>query len=226
MFDSVLKIAAPHYCYGCDKIGDVLCDNCKYDIISEPYTSCIVCTKPSPIKGVCMSCVVPYAQAWCVGAREGSLKRLINDFKFSHVRSASDTLVNVLDSSIPELPEETIVVSVPTIMPHIRRRGYDHAALLAKKFAKRRKLPYRKVLVRTTNTVQHGASKVDRIRQAAEAFRVRERLDDFPPVLLIDDIVTTGESLANAARLLKEAGAGTVFVGVIAKQPFHSRPQE
>lgn len=219
MFDSVLKIVAPHHCYGCDKIGDVLCDNCKYDIISEPYTGCIVCTKPSPTKGICLSCVVPYEQAWCVGEREGNLKGLVDDFKFYHVRAAADVLVSLLDSSIPELPKETIVVSVPTIMPHIRRRGYDHAALLAKKFAKRRKLPYRNVLGRMTNTVQHGASRADRIRQAAEAFRVSERLDGSSPALLIDDIVTTGESLANAAKLLREAGASMVFVGVIAKQP-------
>ncbi len=220
MFDSLLKIAAPHHCYGCDKIGGILCGNCKYDIISEPYTSCIVCARPSPIKGICSTCRAPYAQAWCVGEREGVLKRLIDDFKFSHVRAAADALVDILDESLPELPDGTIVVSVPTIMPHIRRRGYDHAALLAKKFAKRRQQSYRKVLGRATNTVQHGASRADRVRQAAEAFCVNERLHGLPAVLLVDDIVTTGESLGNAAKLLREAGAGTVFVGVVAKQPF------
>ena len=43
MIDNVLKFIAPNYCYSCDNIGYVLCDNCKNDIAYEPYVGCIVC---------------------------------------------------------------------------------------------------------------------------------------------------------------------------------------
>ena len=74
-------------------------------------------------------------------------------------------------------------------------------------------------LQRCTSTVQRGASRSERINQARLAFRGAENTNGDVPYLLVDDIVTTGATLYFAAKTLKSAGANTVWVATIARQP-------
>jgi predicted amidophosphoribosyltransferase len=109
-------------------------------------------------------------------------------------------------------------VPIPTITPHIRERGYDHTLLVARFVAHKRKLPLTPLLSRQTNTMQRGASKSLRRKQAAHAFMLRGYIDPSLTYLLLDDIVTTGATLDAAAKMLKEAGAKHVWVAAVAYQ--------
>jgi predicted amidophosphoribosyltransferase len=110
------------------------------------------------------------------------------------------------------------VVPVPTISPHIRERGYDHTLLIARHVARRRKLRLTPLLARQTNTMQRGASKSVRQKQAAQAFMLNGLVDPTLTYLLLDDIVTTGATLDAAAKMLKAAGAKHVWVAAVAYQ--------
>jgi ComF family protein len=221
MIDRLLGIIAPHYCYGCGIVGAPLCDSCEYDIASEPYLACIVCRKPA-VRGICLAHGGNITQAWAVSEREGALERLINAYKFERVRSASMALVRLLDETVPDLLPGTIVASIPTVRSHVRIRGYDHAELLAKQLAKRRKLPYRRLLIRQTNDVQRGANRALRKKQAAAAFASRPAKAP-ASVLLVDDVVTTGFTLLYAAETLRASGVKTVYAAVVAKQPLDQK---
>jgi competence protein ComFC len=118
---------------------------------------------------------------------------------------------------LPELPDDIVVVPIPTIAPHVRIRGYGHTELIAKQIAHTRKLAYRPVLQRRTNPVQHGATKQQRALQAAGTFECMSL--DGGRYLLVDDVYTTGETLKHAARCLKKAGATEVWTTVISRQP-------
>jgi ComF family protein len=221
MFDKLLQIIAPHYCYSCGITGTSLCLSCEYDITSEPYSACFVCRRPSR-RGVCPHHSSGISQAWVVSEREGALERLIDAYKFERLRSGSVTLVRLLDTVLPNLPADVTVTAVPTVRSHIRVRGYDHAELLAKRFATKRNLSYRQLLTRRANNVQRGASRAVRKKQAAAAFA--PCLSDIPAsVLLIDDVVTTGFTLLYAAKTLRQAGVETVYVAAIAKQPLDQK---
>lgn len=218
MIDRLLKIIAPHHCYNCKKIGTLLCDNCKYDIISEPFERCISCLSlRSGNSGVCKQCSTPYIRSWVVGERHDVLEQLLNGYKFSFERESGVILAGLLDAILPQLPEETIITYVPTIPQHIRQRGYDHARLLAKEFAKQRKLRFRSALVRQTVTKQLGASRAQRIAQAKVAFKEGVTVKK-APYLLIDDIFTTGSTMTYATKTLLTAGASEVVIAVIARQ--------
>jgi predicted amidophosphoribosyltransferase len=117
------------------------------------------------------------------------------------------------------LPEQTVVVPIPTVPSHIRERGYDHALLLAKIFAKSRGLKMRRLLYRKTSTRQREASRETRMIQAQQAFELRGRLELDRPHLIIDDVITTGATVEFAAKILKDAGVHEVWVAAVARQP-------
>lgn len=219
MIDALLSPFAPHLCCGCGTIGRLLCDNCKYNITSEVYSGCVGCGRLAGSKNVCNACRVSYPVGWCVGERSGVLQRLIGDFKFQRMYAAYRPLADLLLQTVGQLPEGTVVVPIPTVASHIRQRGYDHTAVIAKRFALRRKLRMMPYLQRRTNTKQRDANFQTRQRQAKEAFMVRGTLDPSVPYLIIDDVVTTGATIRYAAAALRQAGAQTIFVAVIARQP-------
>ena len=201
MIDRAFSFIAPHHCCGCGIIGTLLCDNCKYDIIDEPFYGCFVCSNPtSADRTLCGDCIVPYSRAWCAGERSDTLKQLINVFKFSRAKSAYKQLSLLLDETIPQLPTDTVVVPIPTVPAHIRERGYDHMRLIAQDFAKSRKLQSRAHLERNSVTMQRGASRQMRAEQARDAFRCSATLNPDVPYLIVDDVTTTGATLAGKRR--------------------------
>ena len=219
MIETLLQHLAPHYCCGCLKIGSLLCDVCKYDIISETFNICIGCGKPVLNNhGVCGLCRLPYQRAWCVGPRYDSLQHLINQFKFSNAKAAHKPLASLLHDRLPVLPKNTIIVPVPTIASHIRQRGFDHTSLIARRLAALRGLTVATPLTRATKTVQHSANRQQRITQAKVAFECSKAVSDEPIYLLIDDVATTGSTLRYAAKTLRQHGAKTVWVAVLSYQ--------
>lgn len=223
MIDKTLAFVAPHHCYSCQKTGPVLCDSCKYDIVDDAQNICIVCGAANE-QGICTRCGTFYEKAWQIGERDGVLLKLIDDYKFERVRAAGDIAADLLHDRLPILPDNTIVVPVPTISAHIRQRGYDHTAIIAKRFAKLRKLPHRQLLLRKSDTHQRGSDRKTRFAQAESAFSAGKKLDKTAHYLVVDDILTTGATLQFAAKALKGAGATSVWVAILARQPLDKSP--
>ncbi len=220
MLDTLLSFVAPHHCCGCGETGTLLCDNCKYDIMSEPFEACIACGKGLVSRnGLCGVCKVPYQRAWCVADRRDHLQRLIGNYKFTNARAAYMPLAQLLSDRLPELPAETVIVPIPTINSHIRQRGYDHMGLIARRLAHLRALSVDISLQRITNTTQRGSGMRERAKQAKAAFMCAKQLDDKKIYLLIDDVVTSGATVKYAAQTLLDAGASTVWVASISRQP-------
>lgn len=152
-----------------------------------------------------------------MGPREGAIERLVDAAKFESVREAADMQAELLASVLPDLPG-VVVVPVPTIRPHIRRRGYDHTLRLARQLARRIDGRCEALLVRRGTSVQHGASRAARLKQAAQAFAVRSSADEHTRYLLVDDVTTTGASLLEAAKVLRAAGARHIYAAVTSYQ--------
>ena len=218
MLDRLLSILAPHYCSGCGNQGGLLCGNCKYDIISDMTAGCVVCGAPAAADGICGSCRTHYDRAWLIGERKGSLQRLIGLYKFERARAGHEALADLLHAALPQLPADAVVVPVPTLPAHIRQRGYDHMWLIARRFARLRGLPVQRQLVRTSTTVQRGATAKVRRQQAKDAFGHVGTVSAGVPYVLIDDVMTTGATIEYAAKELRAAGAAQVWVAVIARQ--------
>lgn len=218
MFERILEVVAPHYCCSCDRVGKILCEYCKYDIVSERYEQCLVCKGiTTDGEALCKQHILPYSRAWCVGERSEVLQVLINSYKFERTQYACRSLAELLAATLPELPADVTVVPVPTIAKHVRQRGYDHTRLLAREFARLRQLEYRQPIKRLTGTSQLGKGRRDRRTQAQQAFGCDPVASGV--YLLIDDIFTTGSTIEFAAKALRGAGATEVWVAIIARQP-------
>ena len=104
-----------------------------------------------------------------------------------------------------------IVVAATTTPARRRQRGYDQAELLAREVARRLRVPYVRALVRVKNVHQIGMDKATRAMQARGLYvAVKTGQLSGARVLLIDDVVTTGATLASAKNTLLEAGAQSV----------------
>jgi competence protein ComFC len=218
MLDKLLSFIAPHHCCGCDKIGSILCGNCKYYITSEENIVCIVCGRPTLRNWLCNTCRVPYQQVWVVGERTGILQRLIGLYKFERAKSAYKALGDLLLDVLPDLPSDTVIIPIPTVTGHVRERGYDHMLLIARYITRRRNLKFKQLLLRATNTKQRQSSAEKRDIQAKQAFVLNGKIDVNTPYLLIDDVFTTGSTIKYASKILRDAGAKHVWVAIIARQ--------
>ena len=109
------------------------------------------------------------------------------------------------------------IVALPTIVKHIRERGFDHMASVVRKLASLNDLEVVEALKRSNNAVQVGADRERRREQAKTAYTVSDNIDSEQSYLLIDDVWTTGSSMMAAAKVLRDAGCKKIDIAVIAK---------
>lgn len=219
MIDRLLSYVAPHNCASCGQQGSILCDQCKYDIVSEPPVACLLCFMPAGGSNLCARCrsQTGIEDAWYVVERREGIKRLIDNYKFHSALEVSRHMAHVLDSRLPLL-RDVVVTVAPTPPAHRRVRGFDHAERLGRQFARSRSLPYDRLLRRLSADAQHLKSRSDRFTSAARSIEAAKSAPE--SVLLIDDILTTGATVAACVKRLKESGAQTVYVAIFARQPY------
>jgi len=220
MIEALMQKVAPHPCFGCGKIGTPLCHNCKNNITTEPFVGCFLCGNISP-EGLCAQHDVPICKAWVVSERRKVLRRVINAYKFENMKAAGRSLVDLLDDTLPLLPTHTVIVPIPTASSHVRQRGYDHLDILARLLSQTREMPAIHLLQRSSAKTQHTLNKRERQQEAVGAFHVNKSsiIDLDTPLLILDDIITTGSTVTSAARVLANAGYRTIFVAALAYQP-------
>ena len=224
MLRSFASLMFPHYCCSCGEIGDVLCANCKYDIISEYTPKCLHCQGPlASSDSSCGSCHLAFDNAWWVGHREGSLGTLVSVSKFESQRRGCEVQAELLHAVMPKLQGSIVVVPVPTIARHIRQRGYGHAEKIAKTLAHLRGYVYSPVVERQKQYVQHGSKRKDRERQATESYAVAIKLPSDSTYLVVDDVYTTGFTSQYVAKALRDAGARRVYVAITSRQPLDAQ---
>lgn len=105
-----------------------------------------------------------------------------------------------------------LIVSVPVTKKSLIKRGYNHSALMAKYLSKELKIPFSdKILRKERETTQHLKTSNERRNNIKGAFKKNERANvSKKRILLVDDIVTTGFTMKECARVLKRAGASYV----------------
>ncbi len=228
-FDRALSLISPHICKGCRRLGAPLCKSCFFDIVENSYEKCVVCSRDLTDEekfrrgNLCAACAKKslFSAAFVVGARGGILRYLVDDFKFNSERESAKAIAKLLDATIPPLEDNVVVAAVPTSRAHIRARGFDHAELIARNFAKIRHLKFARLACRTNNLTQHELDAAARRELAAKSYAPHKNYRGKMPakILLIDDIWTTGATTEALASLFRENGAKNLAVAIVARQP-------
>lgn len=115
------------------------------------------------------------------------------------------------------LPSFDAVVPIPLHWRRRMSRGYNQAALLAEPLARACDAPLRSLLARPRATTQRSLLPAAARQPLGEAFRARQRSPT--TVALVDDVMTSGATLASAARALRHAGAREVVAVTLARTP-------
>ena len=183
---------------------------------------------PLPVEppgGRCPDCRTrrpSFSKARAAGIYAGTARALVRALKFERREPASYPLVDALAAVARREAWDTradLVAAVPLHPRKRRERGFNQSDVLAHGIARACGLPFLDPLVRTRDTPPQGAATtLSRERNVEGAFALRGRRGSRSArrvagkrVLLVDDVMTSGATLSECARVLKRAGALEVF---------------
>lgn len=208
-------------------MGDYLCPNCFSSLSFDTKQKCLVCGKPSWDGMTHPSCRSRYAiDGYFSAVVYGRVaKKLLYQFKYKPYLSDLQTVMTdllyekLIQSEVftQLLKEKPVLVPIPLTKKRLRQRGYNQSELLAKKVGTLFGCPVVELLERTKETKpQYGLKREERMENMKRAFQfnAKSKKQNAKVGILVDDVVTTGSTLREAANVLKRNGFGKVF-GVV-----------
>ena len=238
--DGILGLAYPSDCRLCadaiESAGDgVVCARCWTDAsithLFDTRSVCFKCGAPMPRSSgpavfaarTCGWCAdLPLAAARACGAYGGALEASILFLKSNpHICSRLAAIIESTYHRDNQLLTADFIVPIPLHRSRQRERGFNQAELIARVVRSSSHIPIaRKLIARTKQTRRHraGMDNMDRARSVERAFSVPDSTRVIgASILLIDDIFTTGSTLGEAAKSLRDAGAREVKALTIAR---------
>ncbi|MCX7678218.1 MAG: ComF family protein [Spirochaetes bacterium] len=227
LVDIVFDYFFPSHCIACGNPISVkdhhVCIRC-FSTIQPLERGCKRCGGQL-VNNACSMCSM---RAWyldmcfAVSDYSGTMKEMLVKYKFYKWRRLYKKISELLYAALLDASWDVdVVTAVPMAKSKVRKRGFNQSELVAKDVAQKIRKSYVPLLkeVRVWKT-QKDLNYVDRFLNVLGRFAVEGKLAG-ERILLIDDVYTTGATLNECARLLKNAGAGKVFGIAFAKKALH-----
>lgn len=199
-----------------------VCAACAAGLPTLP-AACPICALPQPAGAVCGTCLAhppPFAATLAPWVYAEPVDLLIQAFKFQGRLALAGFLAeglhHAITTSAQALPE--LLLPLPLAPGRQRERGYNQAQELARQLARRLQLPLaeRAVIRVGVGVPQSSLPWKERARNIRHAFRVQGEVAG-RHVAVVDDVMTTGATLTEMAKVLREAGAARVSNWVLAR---------
>ena len=175
---------------------------------------------------ICADCRndAPYFdRAWSACYYEEPLKGLIHDFKYKHITSLSMDFSSLIVDFMKQYnvaAGSELILSVPMHPGRLFKREVNHSDMLANDIARRLDIPYSgNILKKIKNTsIQSTLKRDERIKNLRSSFSVKKTSKvRGKNILLVDDLFTTGSTVNECSRILKESGAARIEVITLAR---------
>lgn len=230
MIGALLRILYPETCPVCEEQPSEhdtapICLSCWQTITPYNGPFCTTCGKPlsSDASITCSDCLndePAFSAARSFGLYDGTLRDAVHLFKFHGKRRLSKPLSGML--CCLELPRAHAIVPVPLHKKRLRSREFNQSALLARHLSRHTGLPplYNSLVKVRDTSPQVGLRAKERRKNLKNAFRVTDKVSiRGKDLILVDDVFTTGATIRECSRLLREEGSGKIYAVLLA----HSR---
>ncbi len=227
------NLVFPYRCIGCSKYLDYsyLCTKCQNALPIRKKMECIGCRRPTPDGRTCVFCretyildrlfvVSDFNDRVLSGAIKGMKYRFIPDLVSPLVTLARKHIQHLSSAKrISFVQENFLVVPVPLHKRRENWRGFNQSSLLAGAISKVYGLDCAEILSRVGYTPPQAdiEAREVRLENVKNIFSCIDASVKNRKILLVDDVCTTGATLNECARVLKDAGAESVTALVIAR---------
>lgn len=223
---NILEMVFTFRCLACGASGNWpagVCESCRRQVrpLSEPRCPiCGVAVGTPGCCGPCMQAPPPFVRLLAAARYEGLLRDLIQSFKYrrhtAYRRFLGELLANFLREQ-GKMPID-LITCVPLHWMRLMQRGYNQSALLAGELGRTMHVPVRTDVVKKTRRTasQVGLDRSHRRRNLRGAFRATEEVRDLA-VLVVDDVVTTGQTAREVSTALMAAGASSVIFAAVGR---------
>lgn len=200
----LIELFFPNQCLLCKKQikhYELLCSNCLNDLSSGP----IAVHEDGGI-----------FTAYFYGRYNSKLRDLILLYKNSHHWRLSKVLASFLVKTMNTYPSHADIITwVPSSFSSLEERGFDTMALIAKSVSKMVGIPAKRILESHSKSNKRGMTLEQRRNSVKDSFSAISRI--YKNIALIDDVFTSGSTVKECVKVLKNAGARSVTVYCIAR---------
>lgn len=223
----------PIFCLKCGREGHWLCPDCLAREQLEPIKKCPSCGLPNNGE-LCLACknLCPLdgSFSFFIYKEESVLAKLIADFKYNYTRDILSLWQKIIEKNFSDIIKlsrengEWSVIPVPLHKKRERERGYNQSELIAKIIVDKLSLEIgnknfvlKNRLIRQRATAQQA--KLNKLERAENVFGAFDWRDDKPSenIFLVDDVFTTGATLFECAKVLKQNGAKKIWAITLAR---------
>ncbi len=210
-----------------------LCDPCRAQITPLPSSAprCPRCGRPfvstaalaySPTHhcGACRSRKPAYTRAYALYAYASPLREAIHALKYQRKLVLAQALGDLFVSALPRPLPVDCVIPVPLGPARLRSREFNQSLLLAREVAHALGVPldYTNLRRCLDSPPQTSLSRRARLLNLRRAFRVEHAAAlQGKRILLVDDVMTTGTTVNECAKILRKSGSGDVYVATLAR---------
>nr|VFJ63109.1 MAG: comF family protein [Candidatus Kentron sp. FW] len=196
-----------------------LCLACLQDL-KRISTACPVCGVPLPETLICPACQrrkQPFARTYSAFRYTTPINHLVVLMKFQGNLAAARVLSTLLADHLigVRAPKPDVIIPVPLHAGRLRERGFNQAIELAREIANQWRIPVRRDLVirkRATLPQTDLPDRAARRRNVRKAFVLNQPVSNMEHVAILDDVMTSGATVTEVARLLGKAGIPRVDI--------------
>jgi len=221
--NTALDLVYPPICFGCNKVIDKLvCQSCWSKSITYEMPFCNICKEVLDDNLRCQKCESEKSlPIFGLGQYVDPLKYIIHQFKYNGFsilgHRLGELLVDTHQKKLNSLKLDYLA-PIPLHSHRLKSRGFNQAEIMAEVMGDHLNIRNStNVLIKTRKTKDQAKLGPDsRLTNIKGSFKVKEGIPEGKRVMVIDDVMTTGATIEEAIRVLKESGLVPVAIGIAA----------